>query len=145
MQEKLSSKMEDYLEMIYFLTEENGVARVGEIAQRLDVKSPTVNSAIKSLSECGYVDHEKYGYIKLTKEGEKLAITVKKKHEILYRFLTEFLMLDEKAAEKEACCIEHSISKETFVRLSKFFEFIEEGLDGDRPMILKKFEAFLNK
>lgn len=139
----LSSTMEDYLEAILTLKEENGVARVGEVAARLNVKSPTVNSAIKSLSEQNLVVHQKYGYVDLTKAGEKVATEVKKKHEILFRFLTEFLLLDPKTAENEACCIEHAISKETFVRLTKFFNFVEMGLNNDKPKILQQFDAYL--
>jgi DtxR family transcriptional regulator, Mn-dependent transcriptional regulator len=139
----LSSTMEDYLETIYDLKESNRVARVGEIAEKLKVKSSTVNSAIKSLSEQDLVVHEKYGYVSLTEQGEKLAAEVKGKHEVLFRFLTEFLMLDPEAAGEEACRIEHSISKETFIRLTKFFTFLEEGFPAERPKIMQLFELYL--
>ena len=139
----LSSTMEDYLEAIYAFREEQGFARVGEIARRLNVKSPTVNSAITSLVDQGLVVHEKYGHVGLTKSGEKAAAAVKRKHDILFRFLTEFLMLDPAVAEKEACCIEHAISQETFVRLTQFFKFLEEGFDTDRPKMFENFERYL--
>ena len=140
---KLSSTMEDYLETIFFLKKENGFARVGEIADKLEVKSSTVNSALKQLAEKKLVIHERYGYVGLTKEGELIAAEVQKKHDILYRFLTEFLMLDSKKAEKEACCIEHSISQETFVRLTKFFKFLEMGFTDRKPKLLQLFEEYL--
>jgi len=89
------------------------------------------------------VVHEKYGYVSLTKEGDKLAAEVKGKHDILFRFLTEFLMLNAEAAEKEACCIEHAISKETFIRLTKFFSFLEQGFTTEKPKILQLFEVYL--
>lgn len=140
---KLSAVMEDYLETIYSLRQENGFARVKEIAERLNVKSPTVNSAIAVLADQGLVIHEKYGYVGLTRKGTKAALEVKNKHEILFRFLAEFLLLDPHVAEKEACCIEHSISQETFLRLTKFFKFLEEGFDKDRPKIFTNFEEYL--
>ena len=140
---KLSSTMEDYLETIFFLKKENGFARVGEIADKLEVKSSTVNSALKQLAEKKLVIHERYGYVGLTEEGELIAAEVQKKHDILYRFLTEFLMLNSKKAAKEACCIEHSISHETFVRLTKFFKFLEMGFTDRKPKILQLFEEYL--
>jgi len=143
MTNNLSSTMEDYLEAIYTLKEGGGVARVGEIAKKLNVQSSTVNSAIKNLTEQNLVVHEKYGYVSLTKEGDKLAAEVKGKHDILFRFLTEFLMLNAEAAEKEACCIEHAISKETFIRLTKFFSFLEQGFTAEKPKILQLFEVYL--
>jgi DtxR family transcriptional regulator, Mn-dependent transcriptional regulator len=139
----LSSTMEDYLETIYELKQTNGVARVGEIASKLNVKSSSVNSALKYLSDQNLVVHEKYGYVGLTKEGEKTAADVKSKHDILFRFLTEFLMINPKEAEKEACCIEHSISTETFERLTKFFKFLEKGFTTEKPKILQLFETYL--
>lgn len=140
---KLSSTMEDYLEAIFFLKKENGFARVGEIADKLEVKSSTVNSALKQLAEKKLVIHERYGYVGLTEKGELIAAEVQKKHDILYRFLTEFLMLNPKKAEKEACCIEHSISQETFVKLTKFFKFLEMGFTDRQPKILQLFEEYL--
>lgn len=139
----LSSTMEDYLETIFELKKENGVARVGEIAEKLDVKSSSVNSAIKNLTEQNLVVHENYGYVGLTEEGERIASEIKDKHDILFRFLTEFLMIDPKEAEKEACCIEHSISTETFERLTKFFKFLERGFTDEKPKILQLFEVYL--
>jgi len=139
----LSSTMEDYLETIYELKQVNGVARVGEIASKLNVKSSSVNSALKYLSDQNLVVHEKYGYVGLTKEGEKTAADVKSKHDILFWFLTEFLMIDPKEAEKGACCIEHSISTETFERLTKFFKFLEKGFTIEKPKILQLFETYL--
>lgn len=139
----LSSTMEDYLETIYELKRANGVARVGEIASKLNVKSSSVNSALKYLSDQNLVVHERYGYVGLTKEGEKTAAVVKSKHEILFRFLTEFLMLNPKDAEKEACCIEHSISTETYEKLTKFFKFLEKGFPAEKPKILRLFEIYL--
>ena len=139
----LSSTMEDYLETIYALKRENGFARVGEIAASLNVKSSSVNSAIKLLFDKGLVTHEKYGYVGLTKRGERAASEVQDKHDILFRFLTEFLMLDASVAQKEACCIEHAISDETFMRLTKFFKFLEHGSAGKKPKFLANFEAYL--
>lgn len=139
----LTSAMEDYLETIYELKQAHGVARVGEIANKLNVKSSSVNAALKYLRDQDLVSHEKYGYVQLTAVGEKKASDVKSKHDILFRFLTEFLMLDAREAEKEACCIEHAISEKTFMRLTKFFDFLEKGMTTEKPRILQLFEVYL--
>ncbi len=140
---KLSGNMEDYLETIHALAGEKGVARVGEIAKKLEVKSPSVNAALRGLSERNLVRHEKYGYVTLTKEGRTLAAVVQEKHDILFRFLTEFLMLAPAVAEKEACSIEHAISQETFIRLVKFFRFLRVDPNGEKPKMLRDFARYL--
>ena len=140
--ERLSANMEDYLEVIHALAKDKGVARVGEIAEKMAVKSPSVNAALKSLADRDLVLHEKYGYVSLTKEGQRLAAEVQEKHDILFRFLTEVLMIAPEVAQEEACCIEHAISDETSIRLIKFFKFIESS-PHNKPRLLKNFEVFL--
>jgi len=140
---KLSENMEDYLEAIYAIAKDKGLARVGEIAEKMEVKSPSVNAALKSLVERRLVEHEKYGYVTLTKEGERLASNVQEKHDILYRFLTEVLMLEPSVAGKEACSIEHAISQGTFIRLVKFVKFLRSSADSERPKFLKDFAHYL--
>ncbi len=125
--EKLSSNMEDYLEVINALANDKGVARVGEIAEKMEVKSPSVNAALKLLEDRELVVHEKYGYVTLTKEGQRLAAAVQEKHDVLYQFLTEFLTIKPEVAQSEACCIEHAISEETFVRLVKFIKKLKDS------------------
>ncbi len=141
----LSATMEDYLEAILELQKAYGVARVGKIADKLKVKSSSVNSALKQLNNQKLVIHEKYGYTRLTENGEKIAVDVKNKHEILFRFLTEFLMLDSEEAEREACCIEHTISKKTYLRLTQFFQFLESNFTTEKANMLHLFTKYLKK
>lgn len=141
--EKLSENMEDYLEVILSLAKDKGVARVGEIAAKMAVKSPSVNAALKSLASRNLLIHERYGYVTLTSEGKKLAEVVQEKHDVLFRFLTEFLMISPETAENEACSIEHAISEETFIRLVKFFKFLESSKHSEKPRLLKNFEVYL--
>ncbi len=116
----LSKSFEDYLETIYFIKKLNGVVRVKNVAKDLDVSMPSVTGAVKKLAGLDLVIYEKYGLIKLTKKGEKLAKEVYKKHEALFVFLTKFLGVTKEVALKEACAIEHDISDSTLKKLKKF-------------------------
>jgi DtxR family Mn-dependent transcriptional regulator len=140
--EKVSSNMEDYLEAIISLRRENGIARVKDISSLLNVKTPSVTSALNTLSKDGFVIHERYGYVELTPEGERLAKNVQRRHEILIKFLTEILNIHPKIATEDACKIEHSISPQTFKKLTKFIEFVETCPDHDRPDWLKSFDYY---
>jgi DtxR family Mn-dependent transcriptional regulator len=142
-EEKLSENMEDYLEVIHLLARGKGMARVGQIASKMDVKSPSVHAALKGLAGRGFVEHEKYGYVTLTEKGRKRAAEVQEKHDILFRFMTEFLMLAPDVAAREACSIEHAISRETFVRLVRFFKFLEAQPGREKPKLLKDLGAYL--
>ncbi len=48
-----------------------------------------------------------------------------RKHEILKRFLTRVLKIDEAAAEDNACRIEHHLDPEVIEKLIRFVEFME--------------------
>ena len=125
-----SASMEDYLEAIGKLAEGRKAVRVKQLSERLGVKMPSVTSALKKLSEQELVEHERYGHIKLTAEGRKLARDVIGRHEALTRFIGQALGIDGKTADEDACKIEHVISRLTIERLAKFVEFMEACPQG---------------
>ena len=119
--------MEDYLEAISILVKENGVARVKDIGTLLGVKTPSVTGALNNLSRRGLVEHERYGYVKLTPSGETLASAVKQRHDMLVKFLSEILQIDPGIAQEDACKIEHLISPQTYEKLTEFIKTIGKG------------------
>jgi len=137
----LSNSLEDYIEAIYLISLEKKVVRVKEIARFLNVKMPSVVDAISKLKERGLVIHEKYGYLNLTKKGLDTAKIIYKKHEELNRFLNQFLGMDEATSEKDACGIEHCISKRTLEKIIKLMEFLDGEPEG-YPGWLKRFRSF---
>ena len=96
---------------------------------------PTVTSMLKTLSERGLVDYEKYEYIELTDRGSSLGKEVRRKHEAVQKFLIEILKVDAVTANAEACKMEHALSLSTLESLIDFMEFIQQGTfvqdDGD--------------
>jgi DtxR family Mn-dependent transcriptional regulator len=120
-----SASMEDYLEAIARLAEKRKAVRVKQLSDRLGVKMPSVTSALKRLSEQELVEHERYGHIKLTPEGDKVARDVIRRHKALTRFFAQALGIDKETAEEDACRIEHIISPLGMERMARFVEFIE--------------------
>jgi DtxR family Mn-dependent transcriptional regulator len=139
----LSSSLEDYLETIVMIYDKEGTVRVTDISRHLGVEKSSVNSAINKLANLNLLVHEKYGDIQLTRAGEKEARRVLRRHIVLLKFLTEFLGLNKGSAEKEACRIEHVISKETFNRLYKFIRYIEESPFFNIEKWLTSFEEYI--
>jgi len=118
--DELTSNMEDYLEVILNLQQEQRVARVKDVAQRLNVKMPSVTGAMKGLAEKGLVNYERYSYLTLTAAGEKIAQEIGERHKTFYSFLTEVLKLDHNTAELDACRLEHATCRKTFLRIKDF-------------------------
>ncbi len=123
--EKLSQSLEDYLEAIYVISQEKKIVRVKDLVKKLNVKTASVIGALKKLELKGYLEHEHYGYIDLTPEGITKANRIYEKHQVLFGFLTRLLHVGEETADKDACAIEHCISDETYAKLIKLIQFIE--------------------
>jgi len=123
-QREQTASMEDYLEAVAMLRGKGKVVRVSQISRKLKVKMPSVTSALKKLSEQKLVEHERYGHIKLTPEGDKVARDVIYRHEALTRFFAQALGINRETAEEDACKIEHVISPLSMERLAKFVDFI---------------------
>ena len=138
---RLSQSLEDYIEAIYLINRTKKVVRVKEIAKFLGVKTPSVVDAVSKLQDRGFVTHEKYGYLYLTKKGVETAKSIYKKHEEVYKFLNQFLGMNKNISEKDACEIEHYISKETLDRIIKLMKYIESGPEG-YPEWLSNFNSF---
>jgi len=105
------------------------VVRVKELAEEMKVKLSSVTDAAKRLSRMGLIQYEKYGYIDLTPEGEEVALRLSKREEILMKFLSEILKLDEDVVREEACWMEHGVSEATIDRLLQLMEFLSTCVD----------------
>ena len=121
---ELSGSLEDYLETVYHLVKKYRFARVRDIADDRGVKAASVTPALKRLSDLGLVEYEKREYVLLTAEGERQALRVVARHQVLLRFFRDFLQMPDATAEKEACAMEHSLSNEGMDRLVRFLEFV---------------------
>jgi DtxR family transcriptional regulator, Mn-dependent transcriptional regulator len=137
----LTATMEDYLEAIYDLDKDKKVVRVKDIAKRLDVKMPTVTSALKTLNERGLVHYEKYEYVELTTEGTAVGHEMHRRHVLLLKFLTDILKIDFQTADEEACKMEHALSVATLERLADFMSFVQECPRAGESW-LNHFETF---
>jgi Mn-dependent DtxR family transcriptional regulator len=118
----LSSSQEDYLREIYVLQQANDEVRVTDVAQLLGISKPSVNRAMNSLKEQGYIEHEHYGSIRLTEAGLEAGKGVYDTYKVVYRFLTEALGVHPADAEEEAHLLEHDISKGTRKKLKKYMK-----------------------
>jgi len=142
--DELTESLEDYLEAIYRLQRENDTVRVKEIADFVGVKMPSVSSALRALMDRDLVDHERYGEVTLTEQGQQTAEFLCRRHFALTALLRDILGLDEEQAEREACGIEHALSAETLRRLLMLIDFIERCPRGGEVWLEHMLERWEN-
>jgi DtxR family Mn-dependent transcriptional regulator len=117
----MTQSLEDYLEMVSFLSDE-GIVRVTDIATRLSVSKPSVLSALKNLEEQGFLTHERYRTVSLTQKGVVRAAEIRERHTLLTVFLQEIVGVNAEIAEKDACKMEHLLSEETFKKVKSLIK-----------------------
>jgi DtxR family Mn-dependent transcriptional regulator len=112
----MTQSLEDYLEMVSFLADD-GVVRVTDIAARLGVSKPSVLTALKNLEDAGFLEHERYGTVSLTKTGIERAEKIRERHKLLSSFLMNIVGVGIENAEKDACMMEHFLSEESLKKM----------------------------
>ena len=120
---RLSMANEDYLESICRITiAENSSAgiRSVDVADQLNVSKASVNKAISTLKDAGYVEQNRYGRVILTEAGREYASEVWHAHRLIRAFLEEGLGVAPEVANEEACTMEHALSRDTLRRWAKF-------------------------
>jgi Mn-dependent DtxR family transcriptional regulator len=116
--EKLTSSMEDYLEMICRLSEGQKEVRIGTISEKLHVKPSSASKMMLLLKEKGYLSFEKYGHISISEKGLKMGGYLLYRHKVINEFLCALNNSDTELEQTEK--IEHFINKKTVENLKKF-------------------------
>jgi DtxR family Mn-dependent transcriptional regulator len=95
---------------------------VSELAKKLEVKLPTVNSMMKRLAAKKLVAYAPYKGIRLTEKGKKEALGIVRKHRLAELFLVKIMGLGWEEVHDIAEQLEH-------VNSSRFYERIDELLN----------------
>lgn len=120
-QETLSPSAEDYMEMIYRLSREQGFTRVNDLAGALNVQPPSVTKMIQKLSEMKLIKYEKYGVIILDNEGKTLGKALLYRHNLIEEFLRLLNISQGLLAETEK--MEHTINDDILMGIKDLVEF----------------------
>ena len=116
-----SSTEENYLKSLYNLANAQGEVNLSDLAASLQVSLPTANSMVKSLQKSGWVLYEKYKPVTLTKEGQKTAALIIRKHRLMEMFLVKVMNFGWEEVHEVAEQIEH-------IHAPKFFERMDQML-----------------
>lgn len=119
MGEEVTAAVQEYLEAIYRLQEEGGVARTSDLVRLLKVAPGTVTNTVERLEKEGYVTHEPYKGVKLTGKGRRVALQVVRRHRLSERLLTDILHMEWDKVHDAACKLEHGVTDEITDSLEK--------------------------
>lgn len=121
---KLTRSMEDYLEMICRLSREEGFARVAQLSARLNVRASSASKMAEQLRDAGYLEYEKYGYLRPTEMGWKEGEYLLHRHEVLHDFLCMVNGSTDELEQVEQ--IEHFFNRKTIENLERMLNQCHE-------------------
>jgi DtxR family Mn-dependent transcriptional regulator len=110
MADQPSRAVQDYLKAIHSLGGAEKVVSPVVIAERLQVRAPSVTGMLKRLSDAGWIKYMPGTGARLTLRGVTEARRVIRRHRLIELFLTRVLGLDWSEVDIEAEALEHAIS-----------------------------------
>jgi len=122
---------ENYIKSIYSLSQVKGEVFVSELAQKLEVKLPSVNSMVKKLASKAIVDYAPYKGIKLTEKGKKVALGIIRKHRLAELFLVKMMGLGWEEVHEIAEQLEHVNSERFYNRMDELLNYPKADPHGE--------------
>lgn len=135
-QKQMTASMEDYLEMIYRLSLEDGYIRPNQLADQLNVQAPSVTKVVQKLTSLGLLDYQKYGLIQLTDKGKAMGSFLLNRHVVIENFL-RIIGVEDESILRDTEMIEHHLSLNAVQKIKLLYQFIKLN-----PGILKQFNHY---
>jgi DtxR family Mn-dependent transcriptional regulator len=126
-----SISIEDFLKNVFSLINLGGKATTSKLAKRLRVSNAAITDMSRKLAQQGLINYEKYRAITLTPEGEKIALSVVRRHRLWELFLNKVLDVPWEKVHDEAEKLEHQTSDFLINEIDKYLGFPEVDPHGD--------------
>lgn len=112
-----SSVVEDYLQIIHYMTRDGESVIAARLAERLDVTPPTVTATLQRMERDDLVMHGPKKEILFTPRGRQIAEDIVRRHALAERLLTDLLKMPWHEAHEESHGFEHAITDKVEERL----------------------------
>lgn len=110
----------NFLKAVYELQQTGERVRTGDLAKVLDIKAPSVHDIINRCEEAGYIEHISHRGVRLTAEGEKIALEILRHHRLIELYLVTALGYAWDEVHEEAENLEHHISEKLEARIAAY-------------------------
>jgi DtxR family Mn-dependent transcriptional regulator len=109
-QNKPSKTIEDYLQVMHYMTRDGSTIIGARLAERIHVAPPTVTVTLQRMVKQGLVTMDAHKIVHLTELGREQAESIVRRHALAERLLTDILGLGWSESHEEAHLVEHVIS-----------------------------------
>ncbi len=112
-----TSVVEDYLQVLHYLTRDGCPVIAARLAERLNVTPPTVTATLQRMERDGLIEHGARKEILFTSEGRHVAENIVRRHALAERLLTDLLKMPLHESHEEAHGVEHALTPNIEARL----------------------------
>src|SRR5919205_81101 len=105
-----SPVVEDYLQVLHYMTRDGVPAIAARLAERLNVTPPTVTATLHRMERDGLIEHGPRKEVLLTEHGRSVAENIVRRHALAERLLTDLLKMPWHESHEEAHGVEHALT-----------------------------------
>jgi DtxR family Mn-dependent transcriptional regulator len=109
--------VEDYLQVLHYLTRDGYSVIAARLAERLNVSPPTVTATLQRMERDGLIQHGPHKEILFTEQGRNAAEDIVRRHALAERLLTDLLKMPWHESHEEAHGVEHVMTPNIEARL----------------------------
>jgi DtxR family Mn-dependent transcriptional regulator len=128
----ISFTEENYLKVIHRLSEATQEdISTNALAEQMQTKAASVTDMLRKLADKGWVNYQKYQGVRLSPTGEKIALSIVRKHRLWELFLVEKMGFNWDEVHDIAEQLEHIESDELVNKLDEYLGFPKTDPHGD--------------
>ena len=128
----MSVATENFIKAIYNLSKNHeGNSKPGSVASFLNISNAAATDMAKNLSKKNIIHYEKYKELKLTEEGELIALRIVRKHRLWESLLFQLFDMSLHEIHREAELLEHETSDYLAKKMDEYLDFPKYDPHGD--------------
>ena len=131
MQSNLSVAEENYIKSIYHLQQKAESVTTNALADHIKTKPASVTDMLKKLQLKNLLNYNPYKGFRLSKEGNKAALNIIRRHRLWEYFLVNQLQFNWEEVHDVAEQLEHVISRKLVDKLDAFLGYPKFDPHGD--------------
>jgi DtxR family Mn-dependent transcriptional regulator len=115
----VSPAMRRYAAEIYRLQQDHEQVSLSLLSSQVEASTQAISTMVKRLNKNGYLVHEPYRGVRLTRAGEKIAMPSLRRHRLTEVFLVKVMKYDWASAHELSDVFEHGVNDEIEDRMDE--------------------------
>jgi len=115
----VSPAMRRYAAEIYRLQQDHEQVPLSLLSTHVEASAQAISTMVKRLSKSGFLTHEPYKGVRLTKDGEKIAMPSLRRHRLTEVFLVKVMQYDWASAHELSDVFELGVNDEIEDRMDE--------------------------